>query len=104
MKKLKFKPEITIKIPNTIEEIKDKTYMKIKVRELLNNNKNININSFWKDNIKDPETSFILMIVDDNQKKSGMKRKDILNPDYKFIGISSVMIDKNFACYITLSN
>ena len=101
MKKLKFKPEITIKIPNTIEEIKDKTYMKIKVRELLNNN--ININSYWRDNIKDPETSFILMIVDD-QKKSGMKRKDILNPDYKYIGISSVMIDKNFACYITLSN
>ena len=104
MKKLKFKPEITIKIPNTIEEIKDKTYMKIKVRELLNNNNNININSYWRDNIKDPETSFILMIVDDNQKKSGMKRKDILNPDYKYIGISSVMIDKNFACYITLSN
>ena len=103
MKKLKFKPEITIKIPNTIEEIKDKTYMKIKVRELLNNNNNININSYWRDNIKDPETSFILMIVDD-QKKSGMKRKDILNPDYKYIGISSVMIDKNFACYITLSN
>ncbi len=71
MKKLKFKPEITIKIPNTIKEIKDKTYMKIKVRELLNNN----INSYWRENI---------------------------NPDCKYIGISSTMIDKNFACFLII--
>ena len=42
------------------------------------------------------------MIVDDSGIKSGMKRKDILNPKMKFIGISSVEINKNFVCYITL--
>ncbi len=80
MKQLKFKPEIIIKVPNTIKEIKNKNYMKIKVRESLNNN----INSYWRDNI---------------------------NPDYKYIGISSVMIDKkfrlfsnNFLCGITFSS
>ena len=44
------------------------------------------------------------MIVDDTGDKSGLKRKDLLNPDMKFIGICSVTINKKFACYITLSD
>ena len=43
------------------------------------------------------------MIVDDTGSKTGLKRKDILNPDYKYIGISSVTIGKTFACYVTFS-
>ena len=44
------------------------------------------------------------MIVDDTGSKSGLKRKDILNPDFKYIGISSVQIDKSFVCYMTFSD
>ena len=67
-------------------------------------NSGINIKSFWRDVINDPEISFLLMIVDDNGPKSGMRRKDILNPEMKYIGISSVEINKSFVCYITLSS
>ena len=44
------------------------------------------------------------MVVDDSDKKPGNKRKDLLNPNYQFIGISSKMINKSFVCYITLSD
>ena len=67
-------------------------------------NNGINIKSYWRDVIKDPEISFLLMIVDDNGVKSGKKRKDILNSSMKYIGISSVEINGKFVCYITLSS
>ena len=102
MNKLIFKPEICIPLPKNEEEINDKTYLKIKVRELLNNK--IKIKTYWRDIIKEPETSFILMIVDDSEKKSGLKRKDILNPELKYIGINSVTINKSFSCYLTFSD
>ena len=102
MEKIEFKPEMTIPLPSTVEEIKDKAYLKLKVKEILQNK--IKIKTYWKDNVKDPETSFILMIVDDTGQKRGMKRRDILNPNIKYIGISSIIIDKSFVCYITLSD
>ena len=43
------------------------------------------------------------MIADDNGAKSGKRRNDILDPNMKYIGISSVEINENFVCYITLS-
>ena len=45
-----------------------------------------------------------MMIVDDNGTRSGMRRRDILNPKMKYIGISSAEIKGKFVCYITLSN
>ncbi len=102
MEKIEFKPEMTIPLPSTVEEIKDKAYLKLKVKEILQNK--IKIKTYWKDNVKDPETSFILMIADDTGQKRGMKRRDILNPNIKYIGISSIIIDKSFVCYITLSD
>ena len=102
MKKLIYNPDITVKIPNNEEDIKSKLYLSDKVTDMINNG--INVKSFWKDIISDPETCFILMVVDDSGKCAGHKRNDILDPDSKFIGISSVKIGKSFACYITLSN
>ncbi len=99
---LKFNPKMNIPLPSTIEEIKDKNYLKIKVKEL--RSQNINIKSYWKDIIKDPETSFILMVVDDTGHNYGKKRKDILNPQTKYIGISSTFIEKSFVCYMTFSD
>lgn len=64
----------------------------------------ISIKSYWKDFIKDPETSFLLMIVDDIGIKSGMRRKDLLDPKMKYIGISSTVINDRFICYIALSS
>ena len=101
MNQLIYQPKITIPVPDNEDDIKNKSYLKEKVEEI---NNNYNIQTYWRDIIKDAETSFILMIVDDTGSKSGLKRKDILNPDFKYIGISSVQIDKSFVCYMTFSD
>ena len=102
MEKLKFNHNITPKLPQNEDEISDKNDLKKKIEKMIGNG--INIKSYWRDVIKDPEISFLLMIVDDNGVKSGKKRKDILNPHIKYIGISSVEINGKFVCYITLSS
>ena len=63
----------------------------------------ITINSYWRDVINDAEICFLLMIVDDNGIKKGMRRNDILNPDIKEIGISSVEINGQLVNYFVLS-
>ena len=101
MDELKFCSKICIPLPDNEEDIKNKNYLKQRVEEI---NQNYEIKDYWRDIIKDPETSFILMIVDDTGNKSGKKRSDILNPTFKYIGISSVMIGKSFVCYVTFSD
>ena len=101
MEPLKYLPQLTVIPPQNEYEIEDKDDLSRKVIDMINSG--INVKSYWRDVIKDPQISFLLMIVDDNGVKSGMKRKDILNPNMKFIGISSAEINRNFACYITLS-
>ena len=104
MNKLIFNPHLCIKLPKNEDEIKDRMYLKNKINEICENN-NVIVKSYWRDIVKDPETSFILMIVDDcGTNKSGRKRADLLNPEMKFIGINSIMIGKYFACYIVLSD
>ena len=60
------------------------------------------IKSFWKDIVKDKETSFILTVVDDSGKSAGNKRRDILNKNNKYIGISTIRIGRSFACYFVI--
>ena len=62
-----------------------------------------NVKSYWRDFINDPEICFLLMIVDDNGKKKGLRRNDILNPNMKYIGISSVQINDDYVNYFVLS-
>ena len=102
MNELIFIPQMCVPVPTNEEDIKDKNYLKEKIEEITKNN--VCIRTYWRDIIKDAETSFILMIVDDTGSKSGMKRKDILDPNMKYMGISSVMIGKSFVCYMTLSD
>ena len=102
MDELIFNPEICVELPESEEEIKNKTYLKSKIQEM--EDKGIYVKTYWKDNIKEPEACFVLMIVDDTMNKSGNKRRDLLNPDMKYIGISSIKIEKTFVCYITLSD
>ena len=67
------------------------------------NSKYIFIVEYNRDVIKDPQISFLMMIVDDSGDNSGMRRKDILDPNMKYIGISSIDINGTFVCYLTLS-
>ena len=101
MGKLQFNPYLTVELPKSENEIKYKNDLRLKVENMINNG--ISIKSFWRDVIKDPEISFLMMIIDDNGDNSGMRRKDLLDPNMKYIGISSVEINGSFVCYITLS-
>jgi len=102
MEKLKYSKLMTVKPPVNERNINDKRYIGNKVKIMLKNG--IKIKSYWRDIINDPEISFLLMIVDDNGLKSGMRRNDILDPDMKYIGISSVQVNHSFSCYITLGS
>ena len=98
--KLIFNPYLLVEMPKTENEIKFKDYMVYKVENMIN--KGIIIKSFWRDIIRDPELSLLLMIVDDTGEKSGLRRRDLLDPNMKYIGINSIEINGSFACYITL--
>ena len=95
-----FNPYLTVAMPKTENEIKFKNDLRYKVESMVN--KGIIIKSFWRDVIRDPELSFLMMIVDDMGEMSGNRRKDLLDPNMKYIGINSVQINGSFVCYITL--
>ena len=87
--------------PKNQEEIHDINYLRKNIVEMMKNG--FNVKSYWRDFINDPEICFLLMIVDDNGKKKGLRRNDILNPNMKYIGISSVQINDNYVNYFVLS-
>ncbi len=101
MEPLEFDQNLVVPPPINEHDIKNKDDLKIKIFNMMENG--IVIRSYWRDVVRDPEISFLLMIVDDNGIKSGMKRKDILNPTIKYIGISSAEINRQFVCYVALS-
>ena len=100
MCKLIYNPNLTIELPTTENDIKSKSYLPEQIRKKIDDG--VEIKSFWKDIVKDPDTCFILTIVDDSGRHAGNKRSDILDKNNKYIGISSVKIGKSFACYIVL--
>ena len=95
-----FKPEICIPLPDDEEEIKDSSYLKEQVKII---RENYNIDVFFKDLIKIPEVSALLMIVDDSGKNPGRKRQAVLNPNFKYIGVTSKFIGKTFVAYFSFS-
>ena len=102
MNKLIYDPNLVVKLPENEEDIIDKIYFKDEIKKMIQ--KGISIQSYWRDIIKEPETSFLMMIVDDTGSKAGLKRKDILDPNMKYIGICSTKIGKHFVCFMTFSN
>ena len=97
---LKLKRDICIPLPETEEDIKNPSYLKEQVKII---RENANIDVFFKDLIKIPDVSALLMIVDDSGKNPGRKRKAVLNKDYKYIGINSKFFGKTFIAYFTFS-
>ena len=101
MEPLEYSPLLIPELPTTVNEMNNINYLKISIQKMMNDG--LKINSYWRNVIKDPEICFLLMIVDDSDKSKGMKRVDILNPKMKYIGLSSVEMDKKFMNYIVLS-
>ena len=100
MAPLEFNGNICIPLPQDDEELKDPGYLREQVRIMKENN---NIDLFFKDLIKLPDVSALLMVVDDSVKNSGRKRQAILNKDFKYIGINSHFVGKTFLAYFSFS-
>ena len=102
MKPLIYKKDLCIEISKDKKDFQSGDYLRKKINELIK--KDIKVRAFWRDIIKDSEINFLLMIVDDNPIRRGEKRKDIMNPEMKYIGINSGMCGEFFICYTVLSD
>ena len=86
MPELIFCDDIVLECPKDEQKIKDINYFKEKLME---KREKYGISAYFKDSIKIPEVSVLLMLVDDSAKNPKRKRETLLNPNYKYIGISS---------------
>ena len=96
---LEFVPEICIPLPEDEFDMKDNNFLKKKVIEL--KKEGINIDIFYKDLVKIPEASALLMIVDDSGKNAGKKRMTLLDKNIKYIGVNSKFVGKTFIAYLS---
>ena len=97
---LEFNNEKCIPLPENEEELKDPKFLREQVTKL---RENTEIDVFFKDLIKIPEVSGLLMIVDDTNKNAGKKRLALLSKDLKYIGVTSKFIGKTFIAYFAFS-
>lgn len=67
--------------------------------------KSIKIDSYFKDLIKDPYTSVLLMIVDDNGKGNNTRKKRdvVLGREYTKMAVTSRRVNKTFCAYLTFA-
>lgn len=104
MKELELNPSIIVRA-KTKDDLFKKNFLRDKISDL--ENRGIYVKSFWKEIIKEPETAFLLMVVDDraNKDEKNGKRQDLLDPEMKYIGISSKTSSSGryFNSFITLS-
>ena len=102
MEPLIFSKNLIPPSPQNKEELQSKRYLKKCIEKMISDD--IRVNSYWRDVINDAEICFLLMIVDDNGDNKGLRRNDILNPNMKEIGISSVEIEGRLVNYFVLSS
>jgi hypothetical protein len=86
MNELIFCDEIVLECPTEENKIKDVNFFKEK---LLEKKDKSGIIAYFKDSICIPEISVVLMLVDDSVKNPKKKREALLNPNFKYIGISA---------------
>lgn len=101
MSPLTFKEDLCIKPPETKEQFGDKNYFSHQVDIIKSR---INIKSYWKYQVNSPEIALLLMIVCDTKTGSKTKRNDLLNPNFRYIGISTASFGKAFNSYLTFTD
>ena len=95
---LEFREDICIDLSDLDGHEKDSEYIK----QILSKNGHIKV--FFREMVKIPEVSALLMIVDDNKgKNKGKKRKALLNDNLKYIGVTCNFIGKTFTAYFSFS-
>ena len=63
---LKMDKNLLINLPNNVKDLYDNKYL---IKQAEKNKKKSTLEIFYKDLIKDPNISALLMVVDDNEKK-----------------------------------
>jgi len=97
---LEFVQDKCIPLPDNEDELKDPTFLREQVRQI---REKTEVDVFFKDLIKIPEVSGLLMIVDDTNKNAGKKRMALLNKDLKYVGVTSKFVGKTFIAYFAFS-
>ena len=97
---LEFVQEKCIPLPENEDELKIPTFLREQVRKI---RETTDVDVFFKDLIKIPEFSGLLMIVDDTNKNAGKKRMALLNKNLKYVGVTSKFIGKTFIAYFAFS-
>ena len=92
MEELNFCDDIVLECPTEEKKIKDMNIFKEKVLEKKDK---FGIVAYFKDSIRIPEISVLLMLVDDSVKNPRKKRETLLNPKFKYIGISASDVNIN---------
>ena len=92
MEELNFCDDIVLECPTEEKKIKDMNIFKEKVLEKKDK---CGIIAYFKDSIRIPEVSVLLMLVDDSVKNPRKKRETLLNPNFKYIGISASDVNIN---------
>ena len=92
MEELNFCDDIVLECPTEEKKIKDTNIFKEKVLEKKDK---FGIAAYFKDSIRIPEVSVLLMLVDDSIKNPRKKRETLLNPNFKYIGISASDVINN---------
>ena len=99
MNNLILNEDISIELPSEKEFNNDaNNFFKNKI---LSQRKIKKIERYYREAIKDPYTGVLMMIVDDTSKNQGEKRKTILDPNLKKVGIKCRFYGNKFLAYLT---
>ena len=94
------KNELCVPMPFSKSDVLNPNYLKSKINNMRQTTK---VDAYFKELVKSPEISALLMIVDDNEENSGKKRTLLLSRDLKNIGISSGFVEGTFVAYFAFS-
>ena len=97
---LEFVKDKCIPLPENEDELKDPTFLREQVKQI---RERTEVDVFFKDLIKIPEVSGLLMIVDDTNKNAGKKRMALLSKELKYVGVTSKFVGKTFIAYFAFS-
>jgi len=95
-----FKNELCVPLPTSPSEISNKNYLK---NQIQNMRQRTRVDGYFKDMVKAPDISALLMIVDDNGENTGKRRLLLMNNEIKNVGISSGFVGGIFVAYFAFS-
>lgn len=95
-----FKKELCVPLPTSSSELSNRNYFKNQVQNMRQTTR---VDGYFKDMVKAPDISALLMIVDDNGENTGKRRLLLMNNEIKYIGINSGFVGGTFVAYFAFS-